>query len=68
MKDAQGRSYTVMDLAADGDAGVVTQCLDCGDYVVNGKMEDIKHHSSCMPGESEKWEEYYEQEDSDSTF
>jgi len=36
------------------------ECLDCGAHALNGK--DITHYSSCTPGEAEKWEAYYKEE------
>lgn len=35
----------------------VFTCNDCGAHA--NTKEGIKHHSTCVPGESEKWEAYY---------
>ena len=36
----------------------VWQCNDCGAHA--GSPRDVKHHGTCKPGESKKWEEIYE--------
>lgn len=35
----------------------VWQCNDCGAHA--DKPENVKHHDTCVPGESQKWEEFY---------
>lgn len=45
-------TYTI---AEDG----VCVCDDCGAYADKG--ENVVHHDSCNPGESEKWKEFYEE-------
>jgi hypothetical protein len=32
-------------------------CNDCGAHA--DKPENVKHHDSCTPGESKKWEKFY---------
>jgi hypothetical protein len=39
----------------------VYQCNDCGAYAEDPR--EVQHHSTCIPGESEKWEEVYKYED-----
>ena len=45
-------------------------CNDCGAHAA--KQKDIKHHPTCVPGESEMWEEFYtkanEDEEGDSAM
>ena len=35
----------------------VFTCNDCGTHA--NTVKDIKHHPTCKPGDSEKWEAYY---------
>ena len=46
-----GDRYTYID-----EAGVWV-CNDCGAHGLT--KEDIGHHDTCKPGESEKWEKIY---------
>ena len=46
-----GNNYTYIDEAE------VWVCDDCGAHAEN--KEDVKHHKSCIPGESKKWENIY---------
>jgi len=39
----------------------VYSCNDCGAHA--DKPENVKHHDTCKPGESKKWEEYYSREE-----
>lgn len=39
------------------DRGEVYVCDNCGAFAK--RAEDIKHHDTCTPGESKKWENYY---------
>jgi hypothetical protein len=39
----------------------VWQCNDCGAYA--DKPDKVKHHATCKPGESARWQKYYEEED-----
>lgn len=48
-------TYIETDYPEDGDG--VWQCNDCGAYA--DKKENIQHHSTCVPGEAKKWEEFY---------
>jgi hypothetical protein len=41
----------------------VWQCNDCGAYA--DKKENIVHYDSCQPGESKKWEDFYEDQKED---
>jgi hypothetical protein len=56
--------YHVVDEELDLD---IWQCNDCG--AVGDTVEQIEHHDSCKPGESEYWKEFYtranEEEDSE---
>ena len=38
--------------------GKVCCCDNCGAFA--SKPEDIKHHSTCKPGESKFWQDFYE--------
>ena len=40
------------------EVGDFQVCTDCGAYAEVGKT--LEHHISCTPGESKKWEEFYE--------
>lgn len=51
--DDGGREWIALPLV---DYDVYT-CNDCGAHANTAK--DIKHHPTCKPGESEKWEAYY---------
>jgi len=42
-------------------AGTIWSCNDCGAHA--NKPENVKHHDSCKPGESKKWEDYYSREE-----
>ena len=35
----------------------IWSCNDCGAHA--GSSKDIKHHATCSPAESKKWEEFY---------
>ena len=48
-----------VDLSQEGFSDVF-QCVDCGAYA--DRPEDVKHHASCIPGESAHWETFYEEE------
>lgn len=37
----------------------IWQCNDCGAYA-DGGVACVKHHPTCIPGESEKWIEFYD--------
>lgn len=39
------------------DEAEVWVCNDCGAFA--SKKEEVDHHTSCVPGESEKWEKIY---------
>lgn len=41
----------------------VWSCNNCGAHAE--KVEDIKHHKGCTPGESKKWEKFYSEQGSD---
>lgn len=56
-------TYSVIDIE---DGEIVTQCNDCGAHVINGKKSDVKHHKSCIPGDAERWKEYYSRGDDDT--
>ncbi len=43
------------------DFGPVWSCNDCGAHA--NKPKNVKHHNSCNPGESAKWQKYYEDND-----
>jgi hypothetical protein len=47
-----------LDMPELGEGVVVYQCVDCGAHAF--ERENVKHHASCKPGESEKWEKFYE--------
>jgi len=36
----------------------IWQCDDCGAHAEGGS-QCIKHHATCKPGESKRWEEFY---------
>jgi hypothetical protein len=36
----------------------IWQCNDCGAHAEGGSQL-IKHHPTCQPGESKKWEDFY---------
>ena len=38
----------------------VFQCCDCGAHTDSGNADDIRHHITCNPGESDYWEKEYE--------
>jgi hypothetical protein len=40
------------------EVGNFNVCMDCGAFAPEG--DKIKHHDTCIPGESEKWEKFYE--------
>lgn len=40
----------------------VCVCDNCGSHAAN--EDDIIHHSTCKLGESKKWEEFYEEQES----
>ena len=42
----------------------IWQCNDCGAHAAT--KEQVKHHDTCKPGESQKWEEFYGEEDDTS--
>ena len=55
-----------LDLESD-----IYQCNDCGAYVLRDAEDstpfdpenpNIKHYDGCVPGDSRRWEEYYNQE------
>lgn len=50
-------TFIETDWSFPGDG--VWSCNDCGAHAT--KKEDIKHHASCVPGESKKWERFYEE-------
>jgi len=37
----------------------VTQCNDCGAHAKT--QEGVVHHKTCNPGESKKWETFYDE-------
>ena len=39
----------------------VCVCDNCGAHA--STKEAIKHHSSCQPGESKRWQKFYEEQD-----
>ena len=47
-------NYTKIDL---GDNEHIHQCNDCGAYA--DSEEAVRHHKTCKPGESKRWEEFY---------
>lgn len=47
--------YTILE-----DVGLVV-CDDCGAFAET--PEDVKHYPSCKPGDSEKWEKYYNEQE-----
>lgn len=49
-------SYTFIET---GDGEGVHNCNDCGAYSFISE-KDVKHHKSCVAGESKRWEKYYE--------
>ena len=53
--------YTkVLDSNEFDDAWDVWQCNDCGAHA--DKPVNVKHHKTCQPGESAKWQKFYEEE------
>ena len=51
-------NYTQVEAPGDFEgAREIQSCNDCGAHA--DKQENIKHHDSCKPGESKKWEKYY---------
>ena len=44
------------------DADIVV-CNNCGAHA--NKIKNIKHHPTCTPGESKKWEEFYADQEFD---
>jgi hypothetical protein len=42
------------------DEAKVWVCNDCGASA--SRKEEVNHHKSCIPGESEKWEKIYSKE------
>lgn len=52
--------YTQVEAVGDFEgARDIWSCNDCGAYA--DKPENVKHHESCVPGESKKWEKFYEE-------
>jgi hypothetical protein len=39
----------------------VFQCVDCGAHTNTGNPADITHFPSCRPGEAERWERFYKE-------
>lgn len=39
----------------------VIQCNDCGGYAES--EDQVKHHKSCIPGDSERWRKVHNEED-----
>ena len=51
--------YThIVDEEAEVD---IWTCNDCGAFAT--EIRHIRHHSTCKPGESEKWKNLYSKED-----
>ena len=46
----------------DEDDMDVWSCNNCGAHSLTGP-EDIKHHTTCIPGEAKYWEEFYQNAD-----
>ncbi len=46
-----------------GVAPGIWGCNDCG--ASGPVIKEIVHHATCQPGESERWREFYNQEDED---
>jgi len=42
----------------EGDYLDVWQCNDCGAHAAT--KETVDHHTTCIPGEAQEWEDYYE--------
>lgn len=50
------------DDSPDGYSIHVFQCADCGAYTNDGNPDHIKHHATCVAGESERWCKFYSKE------
>ena len=51
--------------AVPGVHGDIYTCINCGANSFESPRA-IEHYSSCKPGESKRWEEYYNQPDKES--
>jgi rubrerythrin len=53
-------SYTkVLDKNEESWAWDVWVCNDCGAHA--DKSENVRHHPTCTPGESARWQKFYEE-------
>ena len=43
----------------EGDFLDIYQCNNCGAHA--DRAADIKHYPTCKPGESKKWEKFYDE-------
>lgn len=58
--------YTQVEAPGDFEGAVEHwSCNDCGAHA--GKPEQIEHHKTCVPGESKKWEDHYNEANKEET-
>lgn len=63
MPSIQPHSYTHLDI---GEVDDVVVCNDCGAFA--DSEDEVVHHASCRPGESQYWQAMYDQPDPEEEF